>query len=250
MQVALGGLIIIVPFEIKLHRKMESEMKTLILVLILPTFALAGCKGWTTLHPIIYNRPTSPASRTPVIHTATPFILSPPFTATSTPAFDTPGQGGHTLTPTTEPTFTETPATPTLTPSIQTVPPLTVEVDILGCDTNLDITHGMGEVTNAYVTLRNVGAADVLDICATLRGRDEGRPHPDKIKCLASLPAKHQVNLKLTIDTTYKEATPIQIDVTTNNVLLVRAGQDSCTDIGLIAPAINDLGTMEPVLQP
>lgn len=105
----------------------------------------------------------------------------------------------------------------------------------------------MGEVTNAYVTISNVGAAELTNVCATLRGLDEGRPHPDKTKCVPSLAPNYQVTLKLTIDTTYKEDTPIQVDIASNDVLLQRAGKDSCTDIGLFPPGIDDLGVVKPM---
>src|SRR5262245_49990434 len=80
-------------------------------------------------------------SRTPGVVTATPIIFTvPPSVVTLTlPLTETPS-----LTPT---TFTETPS-PTFTP----IPVRSVQVDILGCNTSIDITHGMGEVTNAYVT--------------------------------------------------------------------------------------------------
>jgi hypothetical protein len=105
----------------------------------------------------------------------------------------------------------------------------------------------MGEVTNAFVTISNTGPAELTDVCATLRGLDEGRPHPDKTKCVASLAANYQVTLKLTIDTTYKEVTPIQVDIASDENLLQRVGMDSCTDIGLFPPGIDDLGVPKPI---
>ena len=105
----------------------------------------------------------------------------------------------------------------------------------------------MGEVTNSYVTISNLGPADLDNVCATLRGLDEGRSHPDKTKCSPSLPTGYQVMQKLTVDTTYKEASPIQIDVTSNDVLLQRVGKDSCKDIGLFPPDVNDLGVVKRI---
>ena len=60
-----------------------------------------------------------------------------------------------------------------------------VAVDILGCNTSIDITHGMGEVTNAYVTVKNTGMVDLPNTCALLRAIDEDREHPDKKVCVA-----------------------------------------------------------------
>jgi hypothetical protein len=126
----------------------------------------------------------------------------------------------------------------------ETVSSVKIKVDILGCNTSIDLTHGLGEVTNAYVTISNLGTNDLENVCATLRGQDEGKPHPDRIKCLTALPAGYYVTQKLTIDTTYKEASPIQIDVTSNDVLLQRVGKDSCKDIGLFPPELDGLGTI------
>ena len=113
----------------------------------------------------------------------------------------------------------------------------------MGCNTSIDITHGMGEVTNAYVTLKNYTGADMTDVCATLYALDEGRVHPDKTVCVPALTHGQQVTLKLTVDSTYKQNTPIQIEVKSGNSLLSRIGQESCTDIGLFAPAPDSLLT-------
>jgi hypothetical protein len=103
----------------------------------------------------------------------------------------------------------------------------------------------LGEVTNAYVTISNLGTTDLDNVCATLRGKDEGQPHPDKTRCSIALPAGYQVTQKLTIDTTYKEASLIQIDVTSKDVLLQRVGKDACKDIGLFPPELDGLGTIK-----
>jgi hypothetical protein len=128
---------------------------------------------------------------------------------------------------------------------IETGSSIKINVDILGCNTSIDLTHRLGEVTNAYVTISNLGTTDLENVCATLRGQDEGRPHPDKTKCSATLPAGYRVTQKLTIDTTFKEASPIQIDVTSNDVLLMRVGKDACKDIGLFPPDLDGLGTIK-----
>jgi hypothetical protein len=121
---------------------------------------------------------------------------------------------------------------------------------VLGCDTSIDLAHGMGEVTNAYITISNPTRADINDMCTTLNGLDEGRPHPDKTKCLPVLPAGYQVTLKLTVDTTYKAQSPIQLDINSGNNLVLRVGAASCADIGLFPPALSDLGVPKPLPQP
>jgi hypothetical protein len=116
-------------------------------------------------------------------------------------------------------------------------------VEVLGCNTSIDITHGMGEVTNAYVTLKNYTGVDMTEVCTTLYALDEGRIHPDKTVCVPALTHGQQVTIKLTTDSTYRQNTPIQIEVKNGDSLLSRIGQESCTDLGLFAPAPDSLLT-------
>lgn len=122
-----------------------------------------------------------------------------------------------------------------------------IGASILGCDTSIDISHGMGEVTNAYVKITNTTPQDAPDLCATLRALDEGRLHPDKTKCVPSLHAGDQVTLKLTVDSTYQENTPVQVELTSAGNFLLRAGQEACTTIGIVPPDIGRLGTPQPI---
>jgi hypothetical protein len=105
----------------------------------------------------------------------------------------------------------------------------------------------MGEVTNAYITVANTTAQDVPNACATLSALDEGRPHPNKTSCLPVLSAGYQVTLKLTVDSTYKASTPIQVELTSGNTLLFRTGQASCAAIGVVPPEGERFGTPEPI---
>jgi len=105
----------------------------------------------------------------------------------------------------------------------------------------------MGEVTNAYVTLTNTGAIELTNLMVTLYALDEGRVHPDKTVELSSLPVAYQVTIKLTVDSTYKQETPIQVEVTSNQGNFPREGLASCTDIGIFAPKPSGLNTPVPV---
>ena len=80
----------------------------------------------------------------------------------------------------------------------------------------------------------------------TLRALDEGREHPDKTVEVTSLLAGYKVTLKLTVDSTYQEQTPIQVEVAADGGLFQRAGAESCKDIGLFAPNPSDLTTPAP----
>lgn len=213
-------------------------MKTLCM-LTLTCLSLSACQGWPA-RPYSYSPATPLPSRTPFVRTPTPFIVT---AASTTPATETAIVTAAAPTPTSpEPTFTPAPA--------ETVSPGAIKADILGCDTGIDIFHGMGEVTNAYVTVSNSTAADEPQVCATLRGLDEARVHPDKTKCLPSLPAGYQVTLKLTVDTTYRKDTPIQVDVSSGDSLVVRAGQSACTAIGPLLPDTGQLGVLQPIPAP
>lgn len=104
----------------------------------------------------------------------------------------------------------------------------------------------MGEVTDAYVILKNNGNVELTNIRATLLALDEDREHPDKTVELTNLPVNYQVTIKLTVDSTYREETPIQVEATADGGLFQRLGADSCRDIGLFAPRPDGLTTPVP----
>ncbi len=218
-------------------------MRRYLPLIVLLSLWMNSCDGWVYVVPTF---PAPPPSPTPAILSPTPLFLtlSPP--PSQTPAIAT-AAASSTATATTA--FTQ-PAEDTATPS----PTLPVEptkdsvlVEVLGCKTSFDVSHGMGEVTDAYITLSNTGESDVSDLCATLFALDEGRPHPDKTVCVPILPAGHVVTLKLTVDTTAQQATPIQVEVKHGETLINRVGQPSCTDIDLAPPPASTLKTPFPV---
>lgn len=120
-------------------------------------------------------------------------------------------------------------------------------MEILGCNTSLDILRGMGEVTNAYVLIKNSGTLDLPNTCGLLRAIDEGREHPDKKVCVTNLPAQFQVTLKLTVDSTYRQDTIIQVDITSNEVILLRVDRHSCRSISILGGAPSDTGVVQPI---
>jgi len=164
------------------------------------------------------------ATPTPNVSTSTPVATATtPATNTNIPPSDTQVV-----------TFTSTPGQPS------------VSVEVLGCNTSIDVTHGMGEVTNAFVTLKNTGNVELTNLKATLNALDEGREHPDKTVEVTTLPPGYQVTLKLTVDSTYQEESPIQVEVTGDAGLFQRVGAASCRDIGLFAPNPASLNTPIP----
>jgi hypothetical protein len=173
-------------------------------------------------------------SRTPGVVSPTPIIIF---------ASLTPSPDGPTPTASASATFTAAPsATPTLSPT----PFQALAVEILGCNTGIDLSHGMGEVTNAYVVLKNTGTLNLPDACALLRAADEDREHPDKTRCVAALPAGYEVTLKLTVDSAYQQDTAIQVDASSAGALMLRVDRPACTDLDVIGPIPGDIGVIRP----
>ena len=207
---------------------------------------LASCNGWV-IQPG-YNPPTPflPPTQTPSIFTATPVVINAPsLTPVAPPPTSTPIPF---ITATFIPTLAPSEVASNTPVSVQTTTPSgpSIVVDVLGCNTSIDVIHGMGEVTNAFVTLRNTGGVDLSSVQVTLNALDEGRAHPDKTVEIASLLVGYQVTLKLTVDSTYRQDTPIQIEVRDTAGLFQRVGVDSCKDIGVFAPNPDSLNTPVP----
>jgi hypothetical protein len=219
---------------------MKTSIFTILLLLL-----TASCNGWV-IQPGPFNPPTPflPPTNTPSIVTATPVVIAASPTSTI-----------QILPTATSISFITATSVPTLIPSntpdtIQTTVPSgsAVAVEILGCNTSIDVTHGLGEVTNAFVVLRNTGGVDLINMTATLRALDEGEEHPDKTVEVSSLLTGYQVTLKMTVDSTYQEETPIQVEVKADGGLFQRVGAESCKDIGFFAPEPGDLTTPVPYI--
>jgi hypothetical protein len=211
---------------------------------ILLAFLLTSCNGWI-INPLPGPTPFLPPTPTPSIFTPTPVVIgvtsasTTPIAATltATPMIPTNTNAAistDTATLTSAPTFTASPSGPS------------ISIKVLGCNTSIDITHGMGEVTNAFVILKNTGGVELLNLRVTLFAVDEGREHPDKTVELTSLPVGYQVTVKLTADSTYQQESAIQVEVTSDQGLFPREGLASCRDIGVLVPNPNALNTPIP----
>lgn len=215
-----------------------------ILPLVLLTILLSACDVWNVT-PLVIPTWTPFPSRTPGIFTPTPIILAPSLTASATPGIIpvTP------LTPTDTPTLPPSlpPETETATSTFAPAPIQALQVEIIGCNTGIDLTHGMGEVTNAYVILKNTGTVDLPNACGLLRAVDEDREHPDKQVCVPNLPVAYQVTLKLTVDSAYQQDTIIQVDGLSNDVVLLRIDRQSCTDLDIVGGVPDDIGVIKPI---
>jgi hypothetical protein len=121
-------------------------------------------------------------------------------------------------------------ATPSLTPLPSVTPTPLPEINVLiaACDTGIDLFNRLGEVTNAYVQVQNVGAVDAQAVQVTLEGSDEEKGHPDKSYRLEHLPAGYEIALKMTVDTKNGEDTSIRVTVTSEEGVSSFAIKDSC----------------------
>lgn len=213
--------------------------KTAILLVLL--FLISSCDTWG-VSPQPFPVWTPIPTTTPNIVTATHLIIPPP-------VFENTVISNVTVVSPITPVNTEPP--PTLFTPVQPIETITqalvqsVDVEILGCNTSIDILRGMGEVTNAFVKIKNTGTVDLPGTCGFLRAIDEGREHPDKKVCVTNLPAQYQVTLKLTVDSTYRQDTIIQVDVTSNDITLLRVDKQSCKNISLFGGTPSDVGVIK-----
>ncbi|HPH95172.1 MAG TPA: hypothetical protein PKW33_03330 [Anaerolineaceae bacterium] len=127
--------------------------------------------------------------------------------------------------PTLTPIPTRTPIPPTPTP----LPRPKFNILIRSCDTGVDIFSQLGEVTNAYVTVQNVGNAEAADVVVTLLANDEDKAHPDKSYTIQYLPVGYQMTLKLTVDTQNGVDTRITAEVRAGD-LTETAEKASCPE--------------------
>ena len=212
-------------------------MKKLLPIALFTFIFISACDGWVYQIPTF---PAPPSTITPSIFTPTPVIM----TVTNTPENIMETESATATEIIFIPTDTLTSISETLLPTA-TLPPVStnITVNVLGCNTSIDILHGMGEVTNAFVNLRNNTGQGVTELCTTLFAIDEDRVHPDKTACIPMLEFGQQVTFKLTVDSSYKKETPIQVEVKSGETLLARVDSPSCTNIGLLEPEPKSLSS-------
>lgn len=188
-------------------------MKWTFFSMVIVVCLLAGCSGGATPAPDLQatidtlNRQNT-RQAAPV--TATPVIVTPIPPTSTAPA----------------------PTSPKMLPTGSGLGGL--QVDLQGCTTSIDITHGLGEVTNAFIIIRNTGSA-AANLYAELSASDEGKLHPDKLKCLPRLPEDSQVALKLTVDTTYRESTLLKVTLTADGGVRVVSNEMNCKSLTVSA---------------
>jgi hypothetical protein len=137
--------------------------------------------------------------------------------------------------------FTETPSVP---PTSTGVPPTSTpyipefNLIILGCNTGIDLAHGLGEVTNVYAVIQNVGSAEANQVQIVAGANDEGREHPDKTKLVSKLPPGYEITLKFTVDSTFRQDTSVTLDLSSAEGVYTSVQRDDCRDLRTDLPDI------------
>lgn len=86
------------------------------------------------------------------------------------------------------------------------LPKLSVSID--ACRTSVDITHGLGEVTDVYVSVTNYGTKDALNVQLTSTANDI-ESHYKESGTIGSLGPGISYKAKLTVDTKYGVQTTV-----------------------------------------
>jgi hypothetical protein len=76
---------------------------------------------------------------------------------------------------------------------------------------------------------------------------DEGRPHPDKMGCVLTLPPQAQVTFKLTVDTTFGTNTLIQVETSSAEKISASVLGGSCKAIGAPKQELDPFGVVRPI---
>ncbi|MCX6083300.1 MAG: hypothetical protein NTW32_27545 [Chloroflexi bacterium] len=119
-----------------------------------------------------------------------------------------------------------------------------VNIMIFTCDTGTDIFNGMGEVTNGYVMVQNVGEVDISNVRVELRANDEGKTHPDKYYELPNLPFGYQIPLRLTVDTKNNVDTELEAVVSGDNNVYSTTTKSSCNLRTVDQQAVDSMGVL------
>jgi hypothetical protein len=134
-------------------------------------------------------------------------------------------------TPSSTPTVTRSATaslTPTQTQTSSPAPKVKLNVAIITCDTSVDVFNRLGEVTNAYVLIQNIGTMDATQVEVVLKGSDEEKIHPNKSFLVQNLPLGDEIPIKLTVDTQDSQPTRILVDVSTAEKVTATATKISC----------------------
>jgi len=146
------------------------------------------------------------------------------------------------------PTVTKTP-TSTSTPSATPIPLPKINILFQACNSGLDILNGFGEVTNAYMTIQNIGENEAKNVAIALVANDEDRLHPDNKYLVKYLPVGYEISLKLSVDTKNKIDTKLTVIVNTEEGIQEKAEKDNCNSYLTDNERIDSLGILFKVVK-
>ena len=224
-------------------------MRSTLLLAVTLAFVITGCLPPDYVPPTAVNQTVQAAVATAQATLRTP-SPTPTWTPTLIPTIPPSPTATGTSTPVRTPTVAFSP-TPTRT---LTGTPVSgsLTTTILSCDLGFDLLHGMGEIENAYVRVRNSGGIDLTNVSVILNATNEGRPHPDKSHFFSSLRANYEVTTKLTVDTQSGSLTLLSVATTTSQGLTNNVSGAGCratprTELDRITPILN---TPRPIQGP
>lgn len=131
-----------------------------------------------------------------------------------------------------------------LTPAPTVIPVPKINVLVRDCDTGFDIANRLGEVTNAYVTVQNVGTAAATNVQAVLEANDEEQVHPDKSYTIQHLPPGYEITLRLTVDTEGGIDTNVEVVVTADQDVRETASKLACRRYAVDKDVLEEIGEL------
>jgi len=139
---------------------------------------------------------------------------------------------------------TPLPTIPGLTPAPTMILVPKINVLIRTCDTGFDIANSLGEVTNAYVTVQNVGTANATNVQAILEASDEEQVHPDKRYTVQHLPPGYEITLRLTVDTESGVDTNIEVVIIADQDIRETATKLACRRYAIDKDVLEEIGEL------
>lgn len=98
------------------------------------------------------------------------------------------------------------------------------------CDTGFDLLSTLGEVTNAYITIQNIGEREVKDIQMLLKANDEQKPYTKQSFDLQYLPPGYEITVKLTADSDSKIPTVLTFSLDGDPGVHETLTKDNCNN--------------------
>lgn len=106
-----------------------------------------------------------------------------------------------------------------------------LNIEIIGCTTGYDVFHGLGEVTNVYADIRNIGNADASGVVAGAFATDEGEVHQNKYAIIGDIPFGYAARVKMTVDTTSNVFGTITVMAEADDADSTQKSTSNCADI-------------------